>query len=76
MSSSLKVKLYLDTDEFYPWYFDTKEPRKFTEYILEVEPEFRDRLERINAEFMAIQKEIDSMVEGMPYLPCRNKGHT
>ena len=68
----MKVKLYLDSEEFYPMYFPARDPlSSLTEYAVEVDEEFRDRLIRILAEFEQIQDQIQDMVRHAEYLPNR-----
>lgn len=70
----MKVKLYLDIEEFYPVYIPARNPlHPLTDYVLEVDEEFRDRLDRVFAEFNAIQDEITDMVEHAEYLPNYKK---
>ena len=70
----MKVKLALDSTEFYPMYCPASRPEhSMVEYIIEVDEEFQDRLIRVNAEFVEIQNKLAEMVEGAKYLPNLHK---
>jgi hypothetical protein len=70
----MKVKLYLDSEEYYPVYIPARHPSHLlTEYVVEVDEEFRARFDRVLAEFNELQDEIAEMVEHVEYLPNRKK---
>lgn len=70
----MKVKLYLDSQEYYPVYIPAWNPlHPLTEYVLEVDEEFRDRLSRALIEFNAVQDKIKEMVLHAEYLPNHKK---
>jgi len=70
----MSVKLYLESDEFYPMYYPASNPQaRMVEYCIDVDEGFIDRLIKVNAEFSELQAQIAEMVMGGQYLPNLRK---
>lgn len=68
---------YLDSDEFYPMYKTQPEPSRYVEYAVELPEDLEERLNRVNAEFEAVQKELKDFLDSIPnpvYYPFSKEG--
>ena len=56
------MKMYLDSDEWYPVYSLREDRFKFmNDYMVDVSPEFMEKYNRIVSEFNSLQDELDKL---------------